>query len=131
MPGLSATVAEQIEALRRVAGENAVKLIKRVPDPVIDGIVAGWPRNFEARVRRGARLQGRKILRRDHPRPYRGRARRHLRRVNTLAVIPGRAKARARNPEPTQYPKPVVGFCLLSIAHRFWVPGSLLRSAPE
>src|SRR6185369_15254311 len=29
MPGLSATVREQIEALRRVAGEGAVKLIRR------------------------------------------------------------------------------------------------------
>lgn len=49
MPGYSATVAEQIEALRKVAGENVVKRIKRVPDPVIDAIVAGWPRNFDAK----------------------------------------------------------------------------------
>jgi len=49
MPGLSATVAEEIEALRRVAGEAAVKLIRREPDPVIQKIVAGWPRNFDAR----------------------------------------------------------------------------------
>lgn len=48
MPGYSATVAEQIEALRKVAGENVVKRIKHVNDPVIDGIVAGWPRNFNA-----------------------------------------------------------------------------------
>jgi nucleoside-diphosphate-sugar epimerase len=47
MPGLSATVAEQIEALRRVAGEKAVKLIRREPDPVIGKIVEGWPRNFD------------------------------------------------------------------------------------
>ncbi|PZU92908.1 MAG: NAD-dependent epimerase [Chelatococcus sp.] len=47
MPGLSCTVAEQIEALRKVAGETVVARIKRVPDPVIDGIVAGWPRNFD------------------------------------------------------------------------------------
>ena len=47
MPGYSCTVAEQIEALRKVAGENVVKRIKRVTDPVIDGIVAGWPRNFD------------------------------------------------------------------------------------
>ncbi|SEG51346.1 D-erythronate dehydrogenase [Bosea lathyri] len=46
MPGYSCTVAEQIEALRKVAGEGVVARIKRVPDPVIDGIVAGWPRNF-------------------------------------------------------------------------------------
>jgi nucleoside-diphosphate-sugar epimerase len=49
MPGLAATVAEQIEALRRVAGDKAVALIKRVPDETVARIVAGWPRRFEAR----------------------------------------------------------------------------------
>ncbi len=49
MPGLAATVAEQIEALRRVAGDKAVALIKRVPDETIGRIVAGWPRRFEAK----------------------------------------------------------------------------------
>jgi nucleoside-diphosphate-sugar epimerase len=49
MPGLSATVAEQIEALGRVAGEKAVRLIRRQPDPTIMRIVEGWPRNFDAR----------------------------------------------------------------------------------
>jgi len=49
MPGLSATVGEEIEALRRVAGEAAVKLIRREPDPVIQKIVEGWPKNFDAR----------------------------------------------------------------------------------
>jgi nucleoside-diphosphate-sugar epimerase len=46
LPGLSATVGEQIEALRRVAGEKAVRLIRRERDPVVEGIVAGWPRDF-------------------------------------------------------------------------------------
>jgi nucleoside-diphosphate-sugar epimerase len=49
LPGLSATVAEQIEALRRVAGDRAVALIRREPDPAIARIVAGWPANFEAK----------------------------------------------------------------------------------
>jgi D-erythronate 2-dehydrogenase len=49
MPGISATVGEQIEALRRVAGEKVVKLIRREPDPTIQRIVAGWPQNFDAR----------------------------------------------------------------------------------
>lgn len=49
MPGLSALVGEQIEALRRVAGEKAVSLIRREPDPEIGRIVAGWPRDFDAR----------------------------------------------------------------------------------
>ncbi|MBK8159069.1 MAG: SDR family oxidoreductase [Rhodospirillaceae bacterium] len=46
MPGLSATVGEQIEALRRVAGAKAVALIRRERDPVIEKIVAGWPSDF-------------------------------------------------------------------------------------
>ncbi|NKI56948.1 SDR family oxidoreductase [Labrenzia sp. PO1] len=49
LPGLSATVGEQIEALRRVAGEKVVSLIRREPDETIVQIVDGWPRNFDAR----------------------------------------------------------------------------------
>mgnify|MGYP005857804149 CR=1 FL=1 len=49
MPGLAATVAEQIEALRRVAGDKAVALIRREPDETIGRIVAGWPRRFDAK----------------------------------------------------------------------------------
>jgi nucleoside-diphosphate-sugar epimerase len=48
MPGVSATIADQIEALRRVAGADAVKLIRRQPDPLIERIVSGWPQNFDA-----------------------------------------------------------------------------------
>ena len=49
MPGIAATVGEQIEALRKVAGDKAVKLIRREPDPTIQRIVAGWPQNFDAK----------------------------------------------------------------------------------
>lgn len=49
MPGLSATVAEEIEALRRVAGDDAVALIRAEPDEAIARIVDGWPRAFDAR----------------------------------------------------------------------------------
>jgi nucleoside-diphosphate-sugar epimerase len=49
MPGVSVTVAEQIEALRRVAGEQAVRRVRREPDATIMRIVEGWPRNFDAR----------------------------------------------------------------------------------
>lgn len=49
MPGLSALVGEEIEALRRAAGDKAVKLIRRKPDPVIRSIVSGWPADFDAR----------------------------------------------------------------------------------
>ncbi len=47
LPGVSCTVAEQIEALRSLAGNDVVARIKHVPDPEIAKIVAGWPRNFE------------------------------------------------------------------------------------
>ena len=46
MPGLSATVGEQLEALKRFGGEKALKLIRREPDATIAKIVAGWPRDF-------------------------------------------------------------------------------------
>jgi D-erythronate 2-dehydrogenase len=32
-----------------VAGDKAAKLIRREPDPAIQRIVEGWPRNFDAR----------------------------------------------------------------------------------
>lgn len=47
-PGVSATVAEQIDALRRVGGEDAVKLIRREPDQRILRIVRTWPGRFAA-----------------------------------------------------------------------------------
>ncbi len=47
LPGLSCTVAEQIEALRKVAGNDVVRLIKSEPDAAIAKIVSGWPRNFD------------------------------------------------------------------------------------
>jgi D-erythronate 2-dehydrogenase len=49
MPGLSATVGEQVAALKRVAGEKVAARVRREPDPFIMGIVDGWPRNFEAK----------------------------------------------------------------------------------
>jgi nucleoside-diphosphate-sugar epimerase len=48
MPGLCATVGDQIDALRRAAGEEATKLIRREYDPAIADIIAGWPRCFRA-----------------------------------------------------------------------------------
>ncbi len=49
MPGVSVTVGEQIEALRRVAGDEAVKLIRSEPDDLIISVVSGWARNFDTR----------------------------------------------------------------------------------
>ncbi len=48
MPGVSATVGEQIEALRRAAGDKAVALIRREPDEAIIKMVTGWAPGFEA-----------------------------------------------------------------------------------
>lgn len=47
LPGLSATVGEQIESLGRVVGADAVKLITRKRDATIEAIVAGWPTDFD------------------------------------------------------------------------------------
>ncbi len=47
MPGLSATVGEELAALRRVAGDEIAGLVRHEPDPKIQAIVAGWPRNFD------------------------------------------------------------------------------------
>jgi nucleoside-diphosphate-sugar epimerase len=49
MPGVCCTVAEQIAALRRIAGDKVVSRIRHAPDPLIARIVAGWPGRFEAR----------------------------------------------------------------------------------
>lgn len=48
MPGLSATVADQIAALRRVAGERAVELIRHEPDPAVAAMIESWPRRINS-----------------------------------------------------------------------------------
>ena len=50
LPGVSCTVAEQIEALRKIAGEDVIKLIKPQPDETINGIVKNWPRDFDLQL---------------------------------------------------------------------------------
>jgi nucleoside-diphosphate-sugar epimerase len=49
MPGIAVTVAEQIEALARVAGNNVIALIKDLPDETVWSIVRNWPTRFDAR----------------------------------------------------------------------------------
>ena len=49
MPGVGVTVGEQIEALERIAGSDAVKLIREEPDETIWAIVQNWPTRFEAK----------------------------------------------------------------------------------
>lgn len=49
MPGVAATVADEIAALGRIAGPAAVARIRREPDATIARIVAGWPQAFDAK----------------------------------------------------------------------------------
>src|SRR5262245_6078137 len=49
MPGVCCTVAEQIAALRRIAGDRVAARMRREHDPLVARIVAGWPQRIEAR----------------------------------------------------------------------------------
>ena len=49
MPGVSCTVGEQIEALRRIAGDRVAARIRREPDPTIAQIVGSWPTRLGGR----------------------------------------------------------------------------------
>ena len=48
MPGVACTVAEQIAALRRIAGDKVAARIRREPDALITRIVDGWPHRLDA-----------------------------------------------------------------------------------
>jgi nucleoside-diphosphate-sugar epimerase len=48
LPGVSVTVGEQIDALRKIAGEKAVSLIHREKDEAISRMVSGWATRFDA-----------------------------------------------------------------------------------
>ncbi|HZH12658.1 MAG TPA: D-erythronate dehydrogenase [Microvirga sp.] len=60
MPSVSVTVAEQIDALRRIAGDKVAARIRREPDPAIMRMVAGWPRRFDASRAEGLGFQAEK-----------------------------------------------------------------------
>jgi nucleoside-diphosphate-sugar epimerase len=49
MPGVSCTVGEQVDALRRVAGEKVAARIRREPDELVQRIVAGWAECLDAK----------------------------------------------------------------------------------
>jgi D-erythronate 2-dehydrogenase len=49
MPGVAVSVGEQIESLRKVAGEKVAARIRREPDPFVIKIVEGWSRDFDAK----------------------------------------------------------------------------------
>ncbi|MFM7320694.1 MAG: D-erythronate dehydrogenase [Armatimonadota bacterium] len=46
LPGLTVTVAEMLEALRTVAGDDAVARVRRVRDPRVEAVVGQWPARF-------------------------------------------------------------------------------------
>ncbi|MDG2294640.1 MAG: SDR family oxidoreductase [Paracoccaceae bacterium] len=50
LPGVSCTVGDQIEALRRAAGQAAIDLIVPQPDPEIIKIVDTWPKAFDPQL---------------------------------------------------------------------------------
>src|SRR3984893_13817259 len=58
MPGVCCTVAEQIAALRRIAGDKVAARIRRAPDPPVRPVVAGWPSRFDPRRALALGLQG-------------------------------------------------------------------------
>jgi nucleoside-diphosphate-sugar epimerase len=47
MPGISVTVAQMVNALRRVAGDEVAGRVVFRHDAVIDRIVRTWPREFD------------------------------------------------------------------------------------
>ncbi|WP_240230415.1 D-erythronate dehydrogenase [Devosia lacusdianchii] len=49
MPGLAATVGDEIAALERAAGAKATALIRRERNEAIASMVAGWPQAFDAK----------------------------------------------------------------------------------
>ncbi|MEL6751057.1 MAG: NAD-dependent epimerase, partial [Pseudomonadota bacterium] len=49
MPGIAVSVAEQLDALERIAGPQARALVRHEPDPAVAEIVTNWPASFDAR----------------------------------------------------------------------------------
>ncbi|KAF5327987.1 hypothetical protein D9758_017793 [Tetrapyrgos nigripes] len=47
LPGFTATVREELDALRKVAGEDALKLLEFKDDPINRRIVSSWPARFD------------------------------------------------------------------------------------
>jgi len=47
LPGFTITVKQQLEALAKVAGKEALDFIEFAPDPDIQRIVGSWPAHFD------------------------------------------------------------------------------------
>ncbi len=57
LPGVAVSVGDQIAALERVAGPQAVALIREEPDEAVWAIVRTWPQRYEARRARDLGFQ--------------------------------------------------------------------------
>jgi nucleoside-diphosphate-sugar epimerase len=57
VPGISVTVGEMVDALRRVAGDAVADRVSFRHDPAIDRIVRTWPRDFDAKLGRSLGMQ--------------------------------------------------------------------------
>lgn len=58
LPALTVTVAQILEALRRVAGDEAFSLVDVQPDPAVEAIVGSWPAHFDNRRAAGLGIVG-------------------------------------------------------------------------
>ncbi|MGN9816421.1 D-erythronate dehydrogenase [Streptomyces sp. SD11] len=47
LPALTVTVADMLDALRRVAGDSVADLVTVAPDSTIEAIVGSWPASFD------------------------------------------------------------------------------------
>jgi len=48
LPGLSVSVQQMLDSLRKIAGDNIANLVRLEPDEKIEKIVNSWPGDFEA-----------------------------------------------------------------------------------
>ncbi|KVC59908.1 hypothetical protein WI73_32510 [Burkholderia ubonensis] len=58
LPGISVTVDEMTAALREVAGDEVVKLIRREPDERVEKIVGSWPGRWDTSRAEALGLKG-------------------------------------------------------------------------
>ena len=58
LPGITVSVASMLAALKDVAGEQALALVKHEPDPRITAIVGSWPARFDTRKARSLGFVG-------------------------------------------------------------------------
>jgi len=63
LPGITVTVAEMLEALGDVAGDEAVSRVRHEPDETITAIVSSWPARFDTAKARRLGFQGDRSLR--------------------------------------------------------------------